>query len=238
MAYNVFGDPIENSTLKGMPEYKCKAIEKKDRAKVALQMKNVGDKDLNAITFVENLKQQHGDGISTRCLIYNATGETLTYAISKDWWGQIGPSPYPALIANGQWGAFLHVQKLGTFEGSVATVVYKGTNKDGQVHGWLLAWSNNRVAYKNTVDYFRFGSYSLSNYRSMLPWSNNGIAGKNMSRTATHYLDNVDWIPLIYDYVNKSGINKSETWNGCFSTVSTGSGTSPIVEAIFMLEDA
>ncbi|BFG21422.1 hypothetical protein CerSpe_076960 [Prunus speciosa] len=62
-------------------------------------MKNVGDKDLNAITFVENLKQQHGDGISTRCLIYNATGETLTYAISKDWCGQIGPSPYPALIA-------------------------------------------------------------------------------------------------------------------------------------------
>ncbi|KAI5344761.1 hypothetical protein L3X38_012638 [Prunus dulcis] len=115
-----------------------------------------------------------------------------------------------------RWGAFLRVQKLETPEGSVATVVYKGTNKDGQVHGRLLAWSNNRVAYKNTVDYFRFGSYSLSNYRSMLPWSNNGIAGKNMvfteSRTATHYLDNVDWIPLIYDYVNKSGIYKSETW--------------------------
>ncbi|CAL9006359.1 unnamed protein product, partial [Prunus brigantina] len=184
-----------------------------NRAKVALQIKNVGDKDLNAITFVENLKQQqHGDGISTRCLIYNATGETLTYAISKDWCGQIGPSRYPALIANGQWGAFLHVQKLGTPEGSVATFVYRGTNKDGQVHGRLLEWSNSRVAYKNTVF--------------------------TESRTAEHYLDNVDWIPLIYDYVDKSGTYKSEKWGGCFSTISTGYGTSPIVEAIFMLDDA
>ncbi|VVA29124.1 PREDICTED: 23 kDa jasmonate-induced [Prunus dulcis] len=188
MAYNVFGDPIENSTLKGMPEYKCKAIEKKDRAS--------GSRD----------EKRRGQGPQCRYIC----GEFM------DRCRQFEPSPYPTLIANGHWGAFLHVQKLETPEGSVATVVYKGTNKDGQVHGRLLARNNNRVAYKNTVDYLRFGSYSLSNYRSMLPWSNNGIAGKNMvfteSRTATHYLDNVDWIPLIYDYVNKSGIYKSETW--------------------------
>ncbi|VVA29123.1 PREDICTED: 23 kDa jasmonate-induced [Prunus dulcis] len=212
MAYNVFGNPIQNSTLKGMPEYKLKAIQRNDRAKVALQMKNVGDKDLKALTFVENLKKQHGDGISTLCLIYNATGDTLTYSISKDWCGHIGHFPYPTLIANGQWGAFLHVQKLGTPEGSVATVVYNGKNKDGEDRGRLLAWSNNRVAYKNKVF--------------------------TESRTAEHYLDNVGWIPLIYDYVDKSGTYKSEKWGGCFSTISTGYGTSPIVEAIFMLDDA
>ncbi|ONI22248.1 hypothetical protein PRUPE_2G116900 [Prunus persica] len=201
-------------------------------------MKNAGDKDLNAVTFVENLKQQHGDGISTRCLIYNATGETLTYAITRTGVDKLDPPPTLHSLQTGSGVPFCNVQKLGKPEGSVATVVYKGTNKDGQVHGRLLAWSNNRVAYKNTVDYFRFRSYSLSNYRSMLPWSNNGIAVFTESRTATHYLDNVDWIPLIYNYVNKSGIYKSETWGGCFSTISTGSGTSPVVEAIFMLEDA
>ncbi|PQM39501.1 23 kDa jasmonate-induced protein-like [Prunus yedoensis var. nudiflora] len=212
MACNVFGNPIENSTLNGMPEYKCMSIERKDRAKVALQMKNVGDKDRKALTFVENLKKQHGDGISTLCLIYNATGDTLTYSISKDWCGHIGQFPYPTLIANGQWGAFLHVQKLGTPEGSVATVVYNGKSKYGGDRGWLLAWSNNRVAYENKVF--------------------------TESRTVEHYLDNVDWIPQIYDFVDKSGTYKSERWYGCFSTISTGCGTSPIVEAIFMLDDA
>ncbi|KAH0980721.1 hypothetical protein GBA52_007898 [Prunus armeniaca] len=193
-----------------MPEYKSIYIDRKDRAKVALQMTRVGDKDLQALTFVENLKKQHGDGISTLCLFYNATGDTLTCSISKDWCGHIGHFPYPALIANGQWGAFLHVQKLGTSEGSVATVVYNGKNRYGEENGLLLAWSNNGCENKVFTE----------------------------SRLANHYLDNVDWIPLIYDYVDKSGPYKSEKRGGWFSTISTGSGTSPIVEAIFMLDDA
>ncbi|CAL9006386.1 unnamed protein product [Prunus brigantina] len=61
-----------------MPEFECKAIETKDREKVALQMKNIGEKDLKALTFVENLKKHHGDGISTLCLVYNATGDPVT----------------------------------------------------------------------------------------------------------------------------------------------------------------
>ncbi|CAB4269391.1 unnamed protein product [Prunus armeniaca] len=210
MACNVFGNPIENSTLNGMTEYKYTPIERKDRAKVALQMKNVGDKDCKALTFVENLKKQHGDGISTLCLIYNATGDNLTCSISKDWCGHIGHFPYPALIANGQWGAFLHVQKLGPIEGSVATVVYNGKNRYGEENGLLLAWSNNGCENKVFTE----------------------------SRPAEHYLDNVDWIPLIHDYVDKSGSYKSEKRGGWFSTISTGSGTSPIVEAIFTLDDA
>ncbi|XP_020412933.1 uncharacterized protein LOC109947387 [Prunus persica] len=102
---------------------------------------------------------------------------------SKDWCGHIGHSPYLALIANGQWGAFLHVQGVGKFEGSV-----------GNVH--------------------------IEN------------------RPAEHYVSNVGWIPIIYDGLNQYRIYKSETWGGCMSTISTGIGTSPIVEAILTLEDA
>ncbi|KAH0980713.1 hypothetical protein GBA52_007890 [Prunus armeniaca] len=43
MAYNLFCNPNESSTFKGMPKFECKAIERKDREKVALQMKNIGD---------------------------------------------------------------------------------------------------------------------------------------------------------------------------------------------------
>ncbi|KAL6289740.1 hypothetical protein ACE6H2_007250 [Prunus campanulata] len=170
-------------------------------------MKNVGEKNLKALTFVENLKKQHGDGISTLCLVYNATGDTVTYSISKDWCGHIGHSPYPTLIANGQSGAFLHVQSFGKFEGSVGNVVYNGKTKNGEDCGWMLAWNNNRVAGKNSVH--------------------------TENRPAEHYVSNVGWIPIIYD-----GLNQNETWGGCVSTISTGTGTSPIVEAILTLEDA
>ncbi|KAF3447790.1 hypothetical protein FNV43_RR08494 [Rhamnella rubrinervis] len=59
--------------------------------------------DVNCKTFVHNLKQRYGSGISSLCMIFNATGSTLTYVSNKDWHGQIYESPYPSLIQNGQW---------------------------------------------------------------------------------------------------------------------------------------
>ncbi|XP_008232355.1 PREDICTED: 23 kDa jasmonate-induced protein-like [Prunus mume] len=115
MAYNLLCNPNESSTFKGMSEFECQAIERKDKEKVALQMKNIGEKDLKALTFVENFKKHHGDGISTLCLVYNATGDT---------------------------GAFLHVQSVG--KASASNVVYNGKAKDGEDREWMLTWSNNR----------------------------------------------------------------------------------------------
>ncbi|KAH7515061.1 hypothetical protein FEM48_Zijuj11G0156100 [Ziziphus jujuba var. spinosa] len=73
-------------------------------------MKNADDKDVNARKFVESLKPKYGVlVVTTTCLIYNATGNRLTYVGSHDWQGHIGDSPYPLVLENGQWNAFLHV---------------------------------------------------------------------------------------------------------------------------------
>ncbi|CAB4269396.1 unnamed protein product [Prunus armeniaca] len=171
-----------------MPEFECKATERKDRTKVALQMKNVGENDLKALTFVENLKKQHG----------------LVWAHWK--------LPLPSTHRKWAVGCLLHVQGVGKFEGSASNVVYNSKTKDGEDRGWMLALSNNRVASKNSV------------YPE--------------SRLAEHCVSDVGWIPIIYDGLNQNRIYKSETWGGCMSTISIGTGTSPVVEAILTLEDA
>ncbi|RXH97450.1 hypothetical protein DVH24_007796 [Malus domestica] len=79
MASNVFGNPITNATLEGIPEYIGKGIDKKDRAHVAMYKKNDEGKAVDARKHVENLKKQYGNGVSAYCLVYNATGDTITY---------------------------------------------------------------------------------------------------------------------------------------------------------------
>ncbi|KAH7515051.1 hypothetical protein FEM48_Zijuj11G0155000 [Ziziphus jujuba var. spinosa] len=73
-------------------------------------MKDADSKVEKARKFVEGLKPKYGAAlISTLCLIYKATGNRLTLVGSHDREGHIGDSPYPLLLENGQWGAFLHV---------------------------------------------------------------------------------------------------------------------------------
>ncbi|KAF3444316.1 hypothetical protein FNV43_RR14006 [Rhamnella rubrinervis] len=141
MAANVFGNPITDVTLKGMSEYIGKTITRRDRAHVALAMKNSEGKDVDAQTYVENLKRQWGVGVSTLCLVYNATGDTITYIWGTDWYGHIGPSPYPVKIQNGQWA-----------------VVYRGLNGDGESCDWMFGWANpwNR-ARRNNAAYTAIG---------------------------------------------------------------------------------
>ncbi|KAK1296272.1 hypothetical protein QJS10_CPB15g02102 [Acorus calamus] len=211
MAYNVFGNPITNSTLEGMPEYMDKPITRMDRARVALNMKNAAEKDVNARQYVENLKARWGTGVSTLCLLYNATGDTVTLVTSHDWHGHIGPAPYPTAIANGQWGGFLHVKTSGTATGSSACVVYRGKNGVGDGCDWMLAWSN--------------------------PWDRNLY--DNMAyteiREAGHF-NNTVW-GIVSGKLYSSGLTHTDKWKGCLSTVATGSYTSPIFEGILTLEN-
>ncbi|KAK1271557.1 hypothetical protein QJS04_geneDACA013022 [Acorus gramineus] len=212
MAYNVFGNPITNSTLEGMPEYNGKTITRKDRAHVALNMKNAADKDVNARQYVENLKARWGTGVSTLCLLYNATGDTVTFVTSHDWHGHIGPAPYPTEMANGQWGGFLHVKTSGAATGSSAAVVYHGMNGAGNGCDWMASWSN--------------------------PWDRNRYNNSAYTeiREAGHF-DKTVW-GVVSNKLNSSGLQHTDKWNGCLSTVTTGSDTSPIFEGIFTLEGA
>ncbi|KAH7510888.1 hypothetical protein FEM48_ZijujUnG0074400 [Ziziphus jujuba var. spinosa] len=112
MGDGLFGNPITNSTLKGLPDYAFENnIESKDRARVALNMKNAEEKSMRAVQYLQDMKEQcDGDLGGTLCLLYNATGNPIRYVTHYDWGnGHPGPTPYPMEIANGQWAAFLHV---------------------------------------------------------------------------------------------------------------------------------
>ncbi|CAL5324142.1 unnamed protein product [Camellia sinensis] len=213
MACSVFGNPITDETLKGLPEYEGRAITRSDRAHVARNMKNAANKDVNARQYVENLKKEWGDGVSTLCLVYNATGDTVEFITYHDYNGHVGQAPYPMHIANGQWAGFLHGKTSAEPSGSTGTVVYRGKNQHNQGCDWMLAWFNpgNRKSFNNKV------------YTEI--------------REAGHYDGGKYW-DYIYGLIDKSGITKKDVWGGCLSYVSTGSSTTAIFEAIMTLENA
>ncbi|CAL5093511.1 unnamed protein product [Urochloa decumbens] len=137
MASGVFGTPITVETLQAIG---LTAPTQKDVADYAMKMMNAGGKDTNAQNFVDNLKKKCGDAYSTECLIYNATGTTLYLDTYHDWHGHIYTSPYPPVIQNGQWGAYLHV--CGFLVGSAGAVVYRSkVPSGGDLCDWLFSWS-------------------------------------------------------------------------------------------------
>ncbi|GKV29041.1 hypothetical protein SLEP1_g38014 [Rubroshorea leprosula] len=180
MANKVFGNPITDGTLKGMPEYKGK-------------------------------QQKWGNGVSTLCLVYNATGDSIKFVTSHDWWGNLGPAPYPLEIANGQWGAFLHVKRVITLDGSNAAVVYRGKNETGHECDWMVAWDYpwNKISYGNKV------------YTEI--------------REVNYFNDKWDTIEDTLKKMDKTVLYKENTRNGFKSTVTIGDYTSPILEAVLTL---
>jgi hypothetical protein len=140
MANNVFGDPINDLALTQL-----------ERARQALDTQTAGGKDNNARTFVRNLKAQYGNGVSALCIFYNATGNTLTFVDSKDWYGQIWTSPYPQRIQNGQWGAFLHTKRPVVATGSMAAAVFRGTDGNGNSCDYMMSWMHPWGAISNSV---------------------------------------------------------------------------------------
>ncbi|KAM7489133.1 hypothetical protein LguiB_026617 [Lonicera macranthoides] len=132
MADGVYGTAIDIETLKGMPEYRGKTIRRADMAKVARDLMNAGGKDTNCVKYVENLRDEYGNGVKVLCTIYNATGGDLTYSQSKDFHGHIYNKPYPLVIKNGQWGGYLHVHTTASATGSSAAVcVYTEIREGG-----------------------------------------------------------------------------------------------------------
>ncbi|KAL4369385.1 hypothetical protein GQ457_05G035340 [Hibiscus cannabinus] len=161
MAY-VFGNAVTDATLRAMPEFQGKKTTLQDKARVALTLKHSDGKDVAVREQVQNLTA--GGERTTICLIYNATGDTLTLVNYQDWIGHVGSSPYPPLIGNGQWGVFLHVGDESAAYSSAGAVFYRGKNKDGQDRDWMQAWSNTRKANKVRVGNFMF---YLTYYPSM-----------------------------------------------------------------------
>ncbi|GKV43585.1 hypothetical protein SLEP1_g50858 [Rubroshorea leprosula] len=116
-------------------------ISKRDKAQAAMFLKNSENKEVDARKHVEQLKERRENSVSTSCLIYNATGDTINFSHSKNWEGQFG-SEYPEMIENGQWGVLVHVSSRTTSPRSSGAVVYRGKNEDEVERDWMLAWDN------------------------------------------------------------------------------------------------
>ncbi|XP_015880165.3 23 kDa jasmonate-induced protein-like [Ziziphus jujuba] len=204
MAGNVFGNPVTDEVVKEL--YPGKEVTRKLKAEVAFEFINSGGKDVDAKNFVYGLKDKYGNGISAKCMIYNATGDTVTYSGKKDWHGHIYESPYPAKIQNGQWGAFLHVHP-SWFAGSESAIIYRGFNGDGQLCDWMQSWG--------------------------IPYVGNNHAYTEI-REGHHYeTDHWDYIKSLLE---SQSTKYEDTWNGCQSNVTIGEGTSPEFVGIMSLE--
>ncbi|KAM7271768.1 hypothetical protein ACFE04_030982 [Oxalis oulophora] len=207
MAFESFGNPITDETLKEMPKYSGKTISRKDRAYEALKMKNSEQKDEKAHTYVKKLKSDYGIGISTLCLVYNATGDPVSLVTYHDWWGHIGSAPYPLLLENGQWGAFLHVHANASVTGSQGAVVYRGLScTDDNKYDWMLSWDNPGITLGNNHAYTEI--FDVDHFNGDGIWS------------------------TVQDKTGNSNRGARYNSNGCLSIVSIGEDTSPLFEAI------
>ena len=213
MVLSVFGAPVTSETLKGMPKYANKTTTRLERAREALNNQNANGKADQAAKIVDQLKEKYGDGPSTKCMIYNATGDKVTFVLSHDYHGHIyDMSPYPVEIENGQWGAFLHVHSSGAAVGSSAAVVYHGLNNDDEGRDWCLSW--------------------------ITPWSSvlyNNYAYAEVRETDHYYTDRWDYINSLMEKAGQTHVDK---WGGCVSKGTIGSGTTVYYTGIMTLEGA
>nr|XP_040254756.1 serine/threonine-protein kinase PBL27-like [Aegilops tauschii subsp. strangulata] len=183
---NLFGEVVDNYKLDQMASYMGKSKTRDDRVREACILVEEDNKDAKATRYVDGLKTMHGngDGQSTLCLVYNATGGTLHHVLQHDWSGHIGRAPCPALIGNGQWAAFHHVAQPGEPD-SLAAVVYRGKNKDGDEREYLLAWCtpsswwqhNKAYCDVSGADYFNNRWADMHSKLSKSDYSSDAICG-------------------------------------------------------------
>ncbi|KAL9233556.1 hypothetical protein vseg_008536 [Gypsophila vaccaria] len=161
MTSNVFGEPVTNTTLRNMREfYEESCIEARERARVALEAKNVEEKETKARQFNEAGLQAISNG-GVGCLIYNATGGPLTLVAVFEYAGWISePSHYPTLLLNGQWAAFVHAKDYD--RSSNGALVYEATQYPQSQ--WVLGWYKRGSASASSKCYVELrpsGYYSM-----------------------------------------------------------------------------
>ncbi|GMP40853.1 hypothetical protein CsSME_00011147 [Camellia sinensis var. sinensis] len=198
MAHMVFGSPITEETLKGMPEYLNKTtITRTDKAHMALIKKNVAE--AQAFEYMENLKMEECDcdAVITLGSIYNATGGTITYSVKHDFSGKLAEqSTYPVKIDNGQYSVFKHEGTSGKRSESCGAVVYWGTNKDEKACDWMFSWSNpTNKDNKVFTEIAEHGHYKANS--NDCTWDH------------------------VHEEVSKSGTTSACEWKGCFSSMTS-----------------
>ncbi|KAE8807305.1 23 kDa jasmonate-induced protein [Hordeum vulgare] len=199
MASGVFGIPISMQTVIATGEYK-EPVTQKDVADYTMKMINAGGKDIDAQQFVDNLKIKYGNGISVKCLIYNATGTNLSFVTYKNWIGSIFDTPYPSDIQNGQWGAFLHVKPRAAAKGSTAAVVYRSRIPSSSSScDWLFTWSVPFIGNNGVYTEIREQGHFPKHWDYIY---NVRLANSNLHSTDSNY-----------GYVSRANIGEGTTMN-------------------------
>ncbi|KAK9681794.1 hypothetical protein RND81_10G029400 [Saponaria officinalis] len=202
---NPFGELVDDEKLDGMTRYNGKTKTQEDRAREAMRVQT-GVANEEARKYVNGVKEFYGDGASTLCMIFNGTGETLYYVDDHDYYGNLGRTPYPVQIGNGQWVSFLHVHTTSASSGSEAALIYRGKQKDGLTRDFMIAWST--------------------------PW---GIWYKNKAYCEMREEGQSSSWDDIYDRTNNSGYDDKVDRDGMIIKVSTASGSSPFYTAILTI---
>ncbi|KAF3447764.1 hypothetical protein FNV43_RR08468 [Rhamnella rubrinervis] len=215
MAGNVFGNPVTDDIVRLIyPD--VKDVTPQLRAKVAFQYMNAEGRDVNCKNFVQNLKQRYGNGISALCMLFNATGSSITYVGNHDWHGHIYESPYPSVIQNGQWVGFC-----------------MSTPLHGRPDRNPLLYIAARTMLEIVVIGCLHGAFPMSVIIMVLRIGHSRQAYTEI-REAKHYeTDHWDRIKGLLE--NKS-THATDTWNGCYSVATIGEGTSPEFVGIMSLD--
>jgi hypothetical protein len=149
---NCFGEVVDNYKLDQMVRYVGKPKTPEDRAREAWNLMNEDKKNEKAYRYVHGVQAWYDEAeLSTLCVVYNATGDTLYYVTDHDWCGNLGRTPYPTEIGNGQWAAFHHMHPSSLRAGSQAAVMYRAKNRDGIDLDCVLAWSTPYLWPRNKV---------------------------------------------------------------------------------------
>ena len=143
MASFLFGQPIFFDTQKDLlGDTHSEAEIRKMMAREAEKNININNAQNDAILQVNGMKEEFGNGVCTRIIVYNASGGVLTNRNEKTWSGRWSKYKLPTTIECGQWAAALHVKRSGAAAGSMGIMSYnmQGFNNVLCV-GWDVPWS-------------------------------------------------------------------------------------------------
>ncbi len=133
-------------------------------------VRSVADDAGQADTSVENMKENSGNGVSSRIILFNNTKDDMHFQSDQHFSGRWENTP-PAVIGPGKFGCFLHVKKSGAACGSVACVEYSvGPSRVSKVYiGWDTPFSGT-----NKFGIELFGQYQAPQDKEALCCLSNG----------------------------------------------------------------
>ncbi len=132
----IIGSPITEDIVRQDPRYvNAKTLTLSQISAYTLEQQSVNS--TAALTAIDNIKTNYGDGISALIRIYHASGEALSLVVTHDWLGHIWEYPVDTTIQNGQWSVFLHVHPEWSTMGAVGAVVFRASQANQDIFlGW------------------------------------------------------------------------------------------------------